>query len=182
MRCGLQGIKKLGFTLRACLLCTAFVALVVSGVACAPSSEVVVHTVVAEAEVTREVEVPVEVTREVTREVEVVAEVTRVVEREVVVTATPLVENSEVFLDIEGVGATVTDNFVLPKCSKAVFSWTASGSGYLIVRLVGASTETLINGASGSGQVLQPLGGGVYYIVTENVDGRAWSLKGVCGD
>lgn len=52
MKCGVQGIRNLGYVLRACLLracllCTAFAALIVSGVACAPSSEVVLTATIA---------------------------------------------------------------------------------------------------------------------------------------
>lgn len=147
----------------------------------APPSEPVVQTMIAE--------IPVTVEVEVTREVIVTSEVTRIVElpaKEIVVTATPLpVEVSMTFLDIQGRNDTVTDNLVFPKCTKAVFSWTAGGNGYLMADLINVEANgslLLINGHGGSGQVLQGLKGGVYYLAIYNASDHDWTILGECRD
>lgn len=173
------------------------IVLALAGLACGESEPQTV-------EVTREVEVPqtVEVTRVVEKEVEVTrvveveverivekeVEVTRVVEveSEVVVTATPIPQETPiVFLDIEGYGEQVTENFAFPRCNKAVFSWTADRYGFLIVHLYNVDADGgiyLINGSGGSGEVLQSLKGGTYYLATENADRENWTIRGDCLD
>lgn len=147
------------------------------------------------AEVTREVEVevtrPVEVTREVvqevTREVEVtrIVEVTRVVEEMVV--ATPTLEPiPEVFLDIEGTGDIVTENYTWNECGKAVFYWTAAGRDNVIIHLNSAEDPEdwsgLVNEIGpGEGQVLEPFSAGTYFLeISGPIEG--WTFRGECQD
>ena len=159
-------------------------------VACATAEpEIITETV--EVPVTVEVEVPVEVTREVevVQEVEVTRivteEVTRVVEVETVVeiTATPTPAPAE-FLTVAGSGNHVTDNFDWQACNKAVFGYEATGSSNLFVYIwkVGATdNRLLINDiAPASGEVLQPLSGGTYWLdITATGE---WSISGICED
>lgn len=160
--------------------------------ACATAEpEIVTETVEVEVEVPVTVEVPVEV--EVTREVEVVQEievtrivteeVTRIVETVVEVTATPPPAPAE-FLTISGNGNQITDNYDWQACNKAVFGYDAPGSANFIVfiwKVGAADNRLLINEiAPTSGEVLQPLSGGTYWLdVTAIGD---WTITGTCED
>jgi hypothetical protein len=107
----------------------------------------------------------------------------------------PVYVEPTVLLELEGTGATVTDNFELPSCQKAIFYWTAAASqsntASLIVDLhtVGEEREgPLVNEfemdvpAEGiGGATLQPLAGGEYYFTTENTD-LPWTLRAECQD
>jgi hypothetical protein len=97
-------------------------------------------------------------------------------------------------LELEGEGETVTDNFDLPACGKAVFYWTAAASDYgtasliLHLRKVGADHDvSLVNEAEFDvpdgigGAALQPLAGGECYFTSENTD-APWSVRVECQD
>ncbi len=100
----------------------------------------------------------------------------------------------DILLEINGTGATVTDNYQLLVCQKAVFYWTAasnpSNAASLIIHLHKAGEDSdiyLVNEfdmdvAEGiGGSVLQPLSGGEYYFSTENTD-EAWTMRVECQD
>jgi hypothetical protein len=97
-------------------------------------------------------------------------------------------------LAVEGVGDTVTANYELEPCNKSVFTWTAApsaaGSASLIVDLCqvgGRRCENIVNEFEMdvtdeiSGEVVEKLDGGLYFIVTENTD-QAWSVTLECHD
>jgi len=134
--------------------------------------------------VTREVEVTREVSAvevEVTREVEVIQEIEIETEIEVVVTATPISQPTPyVFLDIEGHGDRVTENFAFPSCSKAVFHWTTDHCLSVDIINVDTGEEDYFGGCDGPGASLEPISAGVYYLVTSNT--RNWTIRGECQD
>ncbi len=99
-----------------------------------------------------------------------------------------------VFVEFEGSTETVTDNFDAPPCQKAVFVWSVEPSQYdnagLIIDLYRKGADSgrgLVNafeaGATGpmTGESLQPLLGGSYYLSVESITGP-WKMKGVCLD
>lgn len=108
-------------------------------------------------------------------------------------TDTPVPVEPVVFLELQGTGEIVSDNFNAPECYKAVFSWSAkansSGMAALIVNLHNADSGTkytLVNALvadtkEATGDVLKPLEDGKYFISTENVTGD-WSVRGTCFD
>ena len=160
--------------------------------ACSSEPEQIIIVETQEVPVTVEVEViqEVEVTREIITEVEVTrvteVEVTRIVEEviEVEVTQTPTAQPTQ-FVTLEGSGNIVTDNYDLEQCQKAVFSWTAIGSGNMIVRLwkVGVDDSRLLVNEIGpdSGEVLQGLSGGTYWLTVDGPS-EGWSIIGECRD
>lgn len=167
-------------------------AVVLTAVLSACAGQTAVETV----EVTRVVEIPgptappVEVTRlveketavEVTREVEV----TRLVEVPVEVIVTPTQPPMpQTFLELSGEGDLVTDNFDWGPCQKAVFVWDAPGTRNFIVHLWNTTAERpagLVNEiAPDSGEVLQPLAGGSYYLEIQATN-TTWTITGECRD
>jgi hypothetical protein len=98
-------------------------------------------------------------------------------------------------IDIQGAGLTVTDNFALPKCSKSVFIWSVQpnqyGTASLMVSLANVEADewpTIVNALKSdlsdgvlTGETLQPLKGGVYYMAIKNVSGP-WTLLWDCRD
>ena len=107
---------------------------------------------------------------------------------------TPTPFEPVVFAEFEGSTETVTDSFDAPSCQKAAFFWSVSPSDYgsaaLIVHLhkEGAdSSRTLVNALEMdvnsplTGEAVQPLLGGSYYVSTENITGD-WMVRGVCLD
>ena len=131
-----------------------------------------------EVEVTREVSA-VEVEVEKIVEVEVIREIET--EIEVVVTATPISQPTPyVFLDIEGHGDRVTENFAFPSCSKAVFHWTTDHCLSVDIINVDTGGEDYFGGCEGPGASLEPISAGVYYLVTSNT--RNWTIRGECQD
>ncbi|MCA9900632.1 MAG: hypothetical protein KDK05_00545 [Candidatus Competibacteraceae bacterium] len=141
-------------------------------------------------------EIPVTVEVEVTREVVSEVEVTRLVETEVevtrIVTETVLLEVTQTpppqpaqFFTLEGAGDVVSDNYDWQPCQKAVFSWEAMGQDNIIIRLWKTTADNnvlLVNEISpASGEVLQPLSGGTYWItVTGPAEG--WGITAECQD
>ena len=95
-------------------------------------------------------------------------------------------------MDLQAAGNIVTDNYELPPCQKSVFVWSAepddSGTASLILKLCGNDCTTVVNEAQFDltarleGEALQALGGGIYYLVSENTSGRPWSLRWECRD
>jgi len=99
------------------------------------------------------------------------------------------------FLQIDGEGEAVTDNYLLPPCHKAVFYWrvmpSTYGSASLILRLyqVGSSqAQTLVNQfesdvpATGlTGAALYHLSEGQYYFSADNTS-ESWFLWVECQD
>ena len=107
---------------------------------------------------------------------------------------TPEYKEPVTLLEFDGVGETITDNYELPACDKAVFFWAAAptdiGTASLILHLhkVGEDrAPTIVNefdmdvpeGISGA--TLQPLNGGEYYFASENTD-QSWSIRVECQD
>ena len=133
-------------------------------------------------EVTNEIEVTREVVAEATRLVEV--EVTRLVEETVFVevTQTPPPPPTQ-FVNLEGTGDSVSDNFEVQECQKAVFSWTAVGQSNFIVYLwkVGIDDNRLLVNeiAPSSGETLQPLTGGTYWLTIDSPT-ESWSITAEC--
>ena len=97
-------------------------------------------------------------------------------------------------LAIEGSGLFVSHNYTLPRCSKSVFEWRIipddRGTASLILRLLtvgGTWPALLVNELAFNavepvtGESLEPLSGGVYYVTTQNVNG-AWSVRWECRD
>jgi hypothetical protein len=98
-------------------------------------------------------------------------------------------------LEISGAGESVTDNYQLPKCSKAVYYWSASpnsdGTASLTLNSHQPTTTesaTLINVDATnmdaevlSGSVLRGLIGGEYYFSIENTN-EAWTVRLECQD
>jgi hypothetical protein len=101
----------------------------------------------------------------------------------------------QVVLEIDGQAETVTDNYELPACGKAVFYWTvdvgASGVASLIALLHDVAAEreeVLVNevaleagGDTVTWPALRLLDAGEYYFTTENTD-EPWSLRVECQD
>jgi hypothetical protein len=95
-------------------------------------------------------------------------------------------------IDLAGTGNLVTDNYTLPACQKSVFAWTAapdsSGSAALIVHFCGRDCESIVNefktdvAAPISGEALQAVDGGDFYLVLMNTGGRDWTVKWECRD
>jgi hypothetical protein len=95
-------------------------------------------------------------------------------------------------IDLDATGNIVTQNYSLPACHKSVFDWTAArgsgGSAALILSLCGNDCVTIVNefqmdlAEDMTGQSLQPVDGGIYYLVSENTGGRAWGVHWTCGD
>lgn len=95
-------------------------------------------------------------------------------------------------IDLQAAGNIVTDNYELPACQKSVFAWSTepndSGTASLILGLCGNECITLVNEfdmdltAPLEGEALQALGGGIYYLVSENTSGQPWSVRWECRD
>jgi len=98
-----------------------------------------------------------------------------------------------VFLELQSTGEMVSDNFAVPACEKAVFSWsvrTDDGRARLVTHLNNASgrrSATLVSllefdaGAELAGQRHKSLSEGEYFVSTESASGP-WSVRGVCLD
>jgi hypothetical protein len=94
-------------------------------------------------------------------------------------------------IDLQAVGNIVTDNFEFPACQKSVFVWSTEPNDYgtasLAFRLCGDECTLLVNeiqmdlAAPMEGEALQAIGGGVYYLVSENTSGP-WSVRWECRD
>jgi hypothetical protein len=96
-------------------------------------------------------------------------------------------------LTVEATGETVTDNYEMPECFKAVFDWHTEpnnyGSASLILKLHSVATEkesTLVNefgqSAQGlDGETLQPLAEGEFFFSSENT-GEPWRVTLICED
>jgi len=91
-------------------------------------------------------------------------------------------------------GNTVTDNYQLSTCNKSVFRWQVAPNSYgttaLIVHLHRVNEDRfayLVNAlefdqsAPLSGEALEPVQAGTYYLVTENATGE-WSVEWECRD
>jgi hypothetical protein len=95
-------------------------------------------------------------------------------------------------IDLQVAGNLVTENYELPSCQKSVFAWSVepddSGMASLILKLCGDDCTTIVNefqmdlAAPMQGDALQALGGGIYYLVSENTSGRPWSVRWECRD
>ncbi len=112
-------------------------------------------------------------------------------------TLTPSPINSQpvVLLESSGTGETVTDNYLLPNCWKAVYYWSVSpksnGSASLILNIhqpIVTDSVTLIDIAAIdvpteglSGSVLWGLKSGKYYFSIGNTD-EAWTIRVECQD
>jgi hypothetical protein len=108
---------------------------------------------------------------------------------------TPSFSQPVVLLEFSGTGATVTEDYTLPTCWKAVLYWNVApnsgGSASLILTQNNKDTgndKTLVNefgmdvGSDGmNGIAFDPLLGGNYYYSTENTN-EAWSAKIECQD
>jgi len=107
-------------------------------------------------------------------------------------TPLPAYQEPVALLEYGASGNTVSENFTLPECQKAVFSYDvqpgAGGYASLILKLNRVGGEgraiTLVNemveGPMG-GQVFQPLLGGNYYFASENTD-EPWQITVECHD
>lgn len=153
--------------------------------------------------VREEIPVTVEVTRIVTQNVEV----TRIVQVQpspyptntpyptytpqpiptpAVIIATPTaLPMPAIFLELEGVGNVITDNYDWGLCDKAVFSWTAAGRDNFIVHLYKIGADRMVGLVNeigpGEGQALQPLAGGTYYLEIVG-PAEGWTINGDCLD
>ena len=89
------------------------------------------------------------------------------------------------FLDLNGDGDTITDNYEWGACEKAVFVWESTGSGNIVAYLHKPGAERgalIVNGVSpDSGETLQPLSGGTYYVEV-SARSSAWAITGECRD
>jgi hypothetical protein len=95
-------------------------------------------------------------------------------------------------IDIEATGNIVTANYTLPACRKSIFEWSAapssSGTGALILKLCGNRCVTIVNefkmdlSQDMTGQSLEAVDGGIYYLVSENTGERSWTVNWTCGD
>lgn len=138
---------------------------------------------VQQVEVTRIVEVPLEV--EVTREVQVEVPVEVIVEITPEPTAIP---QNFVFLELTGAGGGgfVTDNFTWPACQKAVFTAEKSEHDNFAAYAINVDTgdDWLMFNLLDEDRTeeLQPLIGGTYYIELEYVPAGPWTIKGECRD
>lgn len=97
---------------------------------------------------------------------------------------------------VAGRGISVTANFELPKCQKSIFAWSASpskyGSAAIIVYLVKVGAEVkaanLVNEFAAdrteplTGEAVQALSGGLYYLTITNTGGRDWQVTWQCRD
>jgi hypothetical protein len=112
-----------------------------------------------------------------------------------ILTPSPIYSQPLVLLEFSGTGETVTNNYRLPKCLKAVYYWSASpnsnGTASLILNLhqpTATDSVTLVNVvamdtyAEGlSGSVLRGLIGGEYSFSIENTN-EAWTIRVECQD
>jgi hypothetical protein len=96
-------------------------------------------------------------------------------------------------LDLQDSGNMVTGNYELHQCQKSVFQWSTepddTGMASLIMYLCGADDcVTLVNefdmdlSTSMTGEALQALSGGSYFLVIENTGGRPWRVHWECRD
>jgi Ni,Fe-hydrogenase III component G len=89
----------------------------------------------------------------------------------------------EVFLELEGIGPTVSDNISLNSCYKGVFSTTIAGDGFSTVELHSIDEGDYRSVAIGGDDVNQiELEGGIYFVVVDAEEGAEWTVKGECGD
>ena len=131
-------------------------------------------------EVTREVEVEVTVEAEVTR----IVEITRIVEEVVVATPTPQ-HMPEIFLELEGTGPTITDNYDWSSCNKAVFysSVTGGGSNFIVhLHQLGDDRGRLIANviSPAEDEALAEVTGGSYFLEVEGRNEAIWTIRGEC--
>ena len=110
-------------------------------------------------------------------------------------TPSPIYSQPVVLLEFSGTGETVTGNYLLPKCWKAVYYWSAfpNRSGSVSFRLnlfqpTSTDSVPLVNVDSMDkyaqglrGSVLRGLIGGEYHFSIEKSDG-AWSIRVECQD
>ena len=159
-------------------------------VACSSEPEQITVVETREVPVTVEVIKEVDVTREVVTEVEltriVEIEVTRVVEKVIEVEVTQTLTAQPVqFISLDGSGNIVSDNYDLQPCQKAVFSWVAEGKDNMIVFLwkVGVDENRLLINeiGPGSGEALQSLSGGTYWLTVEGPS-DGWTVTAECRD
>jgi hypothetical protein len=110
-------------------------------------------------------------------------------------TPSPTSSQPSVLFELSGSGKTVTKNYQLPKCWKAVYYWSVSsntnGTASLTINLhqpTTIDTTTLVNipttdkqpeGLSGS--TLEGLNGGEYYYSIQNTT-EAWKIRLECQD
>ena len=97
-------------------------------------------------------------------------------------TVTPI---PDAFVELIGSGDYVGENIDMPKCFKAVFSWSTEGHDLMIAYLIHVSTKerTLLMSEFGptEGEMVQPLLGGTYFFdVSGPVEG--WTIRGECQD
>ena len=112
-----------------------------------------------------------------------------------ILTPSPIYSQPVVLLELSGTGETVTDNYLLPKCWKAVYYWRASPNSNSTPSITlnlhqptATDSVTLVNVvamdmyAEGlSGSVLRGLTGGEYYFSIENTE-EAWTIRVECQD
>ena len=110
--------------------------------------------------------------------------VTPVLPKTFVATATPK-PMPKIFLEIEGSGPTVTENFEWGDCEKAVFSWTATGEGKVDMRLhkIGNpnyNSRLADELSPAAGQGFQAIEAGTYFIEIKKGPFEGWTLVGEC--
>lgn len=100
-------------------------------------------------------------------------------------------------LDVTGADNAVTGNYELPACDKSIFHWETApsdwGTASLIAYLCRDDATTLTCNSIVSdmktdmeetftGQAVQRLSGGVYYLIVYNVSGPTWHIRWECKD
>jgi len=100
---------------------------------------------------------------------------------------------SGIGLDLQGAGNMVTGNYELHQCQKSIFAWSTEPDSYgtasLIMYLCGADDRVKLVNEFGmdlsealTGEALQALSGGNYFLVVENTSGRPWGVRWECKD
>jgi S1-C subfamily serine protease/tetratricopeptide (TPR) repeat protein len=99
-------------------------------------------------------------------------------------------------MDLHATGDIITDPYELSACQKSVFVWSvepddsSSASIRLRIELCGKDLQCIsivdvieLNPTVPlKGETLQPLSGGVYFLVSKNARGQSWSVRWECRD
>lgn len=96
---------------------------------------------------------------------------------------------------VTGTGNTVSANYELPACNKSIFSWEAAanerGTASIIAYLCKDGVLDCVNLANEfqmdltgplTGQAVQKLSGGMYYLYVYNLSGPTWAVTWECKD
>lgn len=95
-------------------------------------------------------------------------------------------------IDIGGLGNQVSANYELPACQKSVFHWQVEpgqlGAAALILDLCGAECRNIANEMEMdltepmTGDSLQSVDAGNYFLTTQNANGNKWRITWECKD